>query len=71
MNKKQAKSVVLKGEQHGSLREEFLIVMNKKQAKSVVLKGEQHGSLREEFLIPGRKLVPGRNWRGKGVNEKA
>jgi len=36
----------------------------------MVLKGEPLGSLREEFLIPGRKLVPGRSWGGKAVDEK-
>jgi len=29
------------------------------------------GSLREEISIPGRKFVPGRNWGGKAVGEKA
>jgi len=28
-------------------------------------------SVREEFLIPGRKFVPGKNWRGKVVDENA
>jgi len=36
----------------------------------VVLKREPFGSLREEFLIVGRKLLPGRNWGGKAVEEK-
>jgi len=38
-------------------------------SRPVVLKREPLGSLREEFLIPGRKFVPGRNWRGKAVDE--
>jgi len=37
---------------------------------AVVLKRVPPDSLREEFLIPGRKIVPGRNWGGKAVDEK-
>jgi len=36
----------------------------------VVLKQEPLGSLKEEFLIPGRRFVPGKNWRGKAVDDK-
>jgi len=36
----------------------------------MVLKRVPFGSLREEFFIPGGKFVSGRNWGGKGVDEK-
>jgi len=36
----------------------------------VVLKRKPLGSPREEFLIPERKIVPGKNWGGKAVDEK-
>ena len=37
---------------------------------AVVLKWVPLGSLREEFLIPGRKVVPRRNWGGTAVDQE-
>ena len=41
-----------------------------KTYNTMVLKRVPFGSLREEFFIPGGKFVSGRNWGGKGVDEK-
>jgi len=48
----------------------MVVVSSVIRSRTVGLKREPLGSLREEFLIPGRKFVPGRNWRGKVVSEK-
>jgi len=54
-----------------SLAFEIFFLSKNTLSCEVVFKRVPLGSLSQKFLIPGRKFVPGRNWGGKGEDEKA